>query len=126
MKIFSNGLIAKPHPNRPDWCLLPGGGETLKATARKWGMLIEGEIPRAATSVPKLTAPPAFSKTVASPSTAIHADRMRALPNISIATPHGPLSDADGAIRTGMSVEALLYVLAARAILDAGRIARGR
>ena len=120
------GEIAKPHPTLADWCLLPGGGETLKANARKWGMLIEGETPPAAVLPPKPVAPPVPPKPVAPPpSAAILADRARALQIISLATPHGASAEASEAIRSGMSVDAFRDVLAARSILEAGRLARG-
>lgn len=124
---FYNGKIAKPHPTLTDWCLLPGGGETLKANARKRGMLIEGETPPAAVLPPKAVVLPAPPKPVVPPpSAAILADRARALQIISLATPHGASAEANEAIRFGTSVEAFRDVLAAREILEAGRIARGR
>ncbi|TXN75089.1 hypothetical protein FV228_04320 [Methylobacterium sp. WL18] len=127
MKIFYNGQTAKPHPTLADWCLLPGGGETLTVNARKWGMLIEGETLPSAKPLPKPVvslAPP--KPVVPMPSAAILADRARALEIISLATPHGASAEANEAIRSGKSVEAFRDVLAARSILDAARVARGR
>jgi hypothetical protein len=129
MKIFYNGQIAKPHPTLSDWCLLPGGGETLKANARKYGMLIEGETPAApaATVPPKPVVPPAPPKSIVPPpSAAVLADRERMQAIIALASPVGASAEAGEAIRTGMSVATFRDVLAARAILEAGRIARGR
>ena len=127
MKIFYNGQIAKPHPTLSDWCLLPGGGETLKANARKWGMTIEGETPPSAKLPPKPIAPPAPPKPAAPPpSAAVLADRARMQEIIALANPVGASAEASEAITTGTSVETFRDVLAARAILEAGRIARGR
>lgn len=125
--LHHKGEIATPHPTLADWCLLPGGFETLKANARKWGMLIEGEAPPAAAPPPKPVVPPAPPKPVVPPpSAAILADRARALQIISLATPHGASVEASEAIRTGMTVEAFRGSIAARAMLDAARFARGR
>lgn len=127
MKIFYHGQIAKPHPTLADWCLLPGGGETLKANARKWGMLIEDEAPLAAKLPPKPVVPPAPPKpAVPPPSAAVLADRARMQEIIALANPAGASAEASEAIRTGMSVETFRGVLAARAILTAGKLAQGR
>ena len=123
---FYKGQIAKPHPTLADWCLLPGGGETLKANARKRGMIIEGETPAPAKLPPKPVVPSAPPKPVAPPpSAAFLADRARMQEIIALANPVGASDEASEAIRTGMTVAAFRDVLAARAILEAGRLARG-
>ncbi|EIZ85446.1 hypothetical protein WYO_1812 [Methylobacterium sp. GXF4] len=127
MKMFYNGQIAKPHPTLADWCLLPGGGETLKANARKYDMLIEGETPPVAKLPPKPTVSLACPKPVAPPpSAAVLADRARMQEIIVLANSVGASAEASEAIRSGMSVDAFRDVLAARAVLAAGRLARGR